>query len=602
MPQTDYSKPTAKNEGKQAQDIKVIIPRKETTGGDKKIILIDQKCLQNQDKHEKNQLKERLSAQIEPLETYTCMLPNAILPSLDKSGQIQKNAQIQTAQTVQVSDVKIPKLSPLDQTQPYPIRCKQTHAQIYFSKLGNGNAGKCVKYLNTKTTPPKIEFLTPRQFEIAAGLKGGDWKRSIFCGKTSCKIENILNVNGINTHAKKCQCRNCTDGVYDKPLKPAHVVSRAIRKKEKPSKSHTFQNTFVNPHQDIKQSTIQNINNTITLQINTKPPKINKMDNHNFNDLTVLPPPYSEYSSPVPLQRTHQNIDQISPAVILGKRAGPFYSNHSDSENQFLLNKKSFTAGGVLPVGMGQENPNLGYSQPVVSHPPSLRPQNIVTLPQNVMASVPNFATPITSVMSSNPNYLTHPITTTNNFNQGSQLQSGPSPIISPLPRIDTPISGPDTSNSLADKITSKHLKPLLEKIQSEKLLHQDAIYRLENLEQDLLKLPEKISMEVQHLIAQNQGMGMTGQTSALNTSISSAGSTHNLEITSDLSDTNVMDGNIQGRTNTSMTEGMELPKCFTCKDKVSNLMCNGCSKSFYCGESCQIEDWEAGHSENCGL
>ena len=91
-----------------------------------------------------------------------------------------------------------------DLAQPFEIRCKQLRGQIFFNKLGNGSSGKCIKVLYSKDPDllhavfPSLqsqELLTPREFELKAGLKGGDWKRSIFCYQSKYKLIDILTEN-----------------------------------------------------------------------------------------------------------------------------------------------------------------------------------------------------------------------------------------------------------------------------------------------------------------------------------------------------------------------------------------------------------------------
>lgn len=122
-----------------------------------------------------------------------------------------------------------------DLAQPFEIRCKQLRGQIFFNKLGNGSSGKCIKVLYSKDPDllhavfPSLqsqELLTPREFELKAGLKGGDWKRSIFCYQSKYKLIDILTENKIQTHAKKCPCIICTDGLDNKPIKFAVPIQR----------------------------------------------------------------------------------------------------------------------------------------------------------------------------------------------------------------------------------------------------------------------------------------------------------------------------------------------------------------------------------------
>ena len=36
-------------------------------------------------------------------------------------------------------------------------------------------------------------------------------------------------------------------------------------------------------------------------------------------------------------------------------------------------------------------------------------------------------------------------------------------------------------------------------------------------------------------------------------------------------------------------------------REKPPFPVCGGCSARRYCGEACQIADWEAGHAKKCG-
>ncbi|XP_030843906.1 deformed epidermal autoregulatory factor 1 homolog isoform X2 [Strongylocentrotus purpuratus] len=83
-----------------------------------------------------------------------------------------------------------------------PVRCRNTGAELFKSKLGSGGRGKCVRY--------NEQWYTPSEFESLCGRGNSkDWKRSIrFGGRTlQCLIEEGI----IQPHAASCTCASCCD-------------------------------------------------------------------------------------------------------------------------------------------------------------------------------------------------------------------------------------------------------------------------------------------------------------------------------------------------------------------------------------------------------
>jgi hypothetical protein len=83
-----------------------------------------------------------------------------------------------------------------------PIRCKDTNAELYKSKFGSGNKGKCIKSGD--------QWFTPTEFEALCGRGNSkDWKRSIrFGGRT---LQTLIDKGYLVPHASSCICSNCVD-------------------------------------------------------------------------------------------------------------------------------------------------------------------------------------------------------------------------------------------------------------------------------------------------------------------------------------------------------------------------------------------------------
>lgn len=83
-----------------------------------------------------------------------------------------------------------------------PVRCKDTNAELYKSRFGSGNKGKCIKAGN--------EWFTPTEFEALCGRGNSkDWKRSIrFGGRT---LQTLIDKGFLTPHASSCICSNCVD-------------------------------------------------------------------------------------------------------------------------------------------------------------------------------------------------------------------------------------------------------------------------------------------------------------------------------------------------------------------------------------------------------
>ncbi|XP_072165634.1 deformed epidermal autoregulatory factor 1 homolog [Diadema setosum] len=83
-----------------------------------------------------------------------------------------------------------------------PVRCRNTSAELFKSKLGSGGKGKCVKFDD--------QWYTPSEFESLCGRGNSkDWKRSIrYAGRTlNCLIEEGI----LQPHAASCTCASCCD-------------------------------------------------------------------------------------------------------------------------------------------------------------------------------------------------------------------------------------------------------------------------------------------------------------------------------------------------------------------------------------------------------
>ena len=53
---------------------------------------------------------------------------------------------------------------------------------------------------------------------------GGDWKRSIYHGDLT--LAQVFEKYDIKAHAKRCKCKNCTDGALDETIIYASPVDR----------------------------------------------------------------------------------------------------------------------------------------------------------------------------------------------------------------------------------------------------------------------------------------------------------------------------------------------------------------------------------------
>lgn len=111
--------------------------------------------------------------------------------------------------------------SPTHQLPPYmTVRCRKASGTLHLEKLGNGSSGKCI-LIDDK-------FVTPVQFEILSGLKGGDWKRSIYYD--GHHLSAVFARHKIRAHAKRCKCKNCTDGTLNDPVTYAIPVLNRRRR------------------------------------------------------------------------------------------------------------------------------------------------------------------------------------------------------------------------------------------------------------------------------------------------------------------------------------------------------------------------------------
>lgn len=83
-----------------------------------------------------------------------------------------------------------------------PVRCKNTSAELYKSRLGSGGRGRCIKM--------GVDWYTPSEFEAACGRASSkDWKRSIRFGGQS--IQTLINDGILTPHATSCTCSACCD-------------------------------------------------------------------------------------------------------------------------------------------------------------------------------------------------------------------------------------------------------------------------------------------------------------------------------------------------------------------------------------------------------
>ncbi|XP_077302336.1 deformed epidermal autoregulatory factor 1-like isoform X2 [Arctopsyche grandis] len=83
-----------------------------------------------------------------------------------------------------------------------PVRCKNTSAELYKSRLGSGGRGRCIKM--------GLDWYTPSEFEAACGRASSkDWKRSIRFGGQS--IQTLINDGILTPHATSCTCSACCD-------------------------------------------------------------------------------------------------------------------------------------------------------------------------------------------------------------------------------------------------------------------------------------------------------------------------------------------------------------------------------------------------------
>ena len=181
-------------------------------------------------------------------------------------------------------------------------RCSKVHGILHVGKLGNGSHGKCIEI-----DSPRRTFLTPNQFEVHCGLKGGDWKRSIF-HNTLC-LNKLFETYKIQTHAKRCKCVNCSDGETDEIPKIAVRPSKSKNDSKNVSRN-TSRNTSKNTTPMNNISVIDKFKNfNREFKIEQKFPQIHSPININIlPKLHQAPPPHNfNFSSKNLLQLTNKN-------------------------------------------------------------------------------------------------------------------------------------------------------------------------------------------------------------------------------------------------------------------------------------------------------
>jgi len=531
------------------------------------------------------------------------------LPAINEINLIKTENHQNLPQNIQTQSIKNLDLkNKLNQLIPQilNVRCSRIHGKLHLSKLGNGSNGKCIEYKN--------EYISPIEFEKTAGLRGGDWKRSIFCNNQH--LNKLFNVYNIKMHAKKCKCFNCRNGKSNDRIH--YSVPNNSRRKKKID----------------LDSNIKNIEKLISSPGNPIKMECIKIEATGCSPVTQIKPKIE-----VPALPIHNN--QVTPNIfIASKQNSTILTNCSN-----LASSSSFDS---PPSCSKANNSNVKFSSNSLTNfktkliqinSPLNQPSNPLKLHLDKILSPLNtelslLKTEIYSTQIKLTNMKTKQTEIENNINKiTNQYLMQQQLVLSEFSLIDKNQINLNQTLDFQENHQENHQKNSQENIQQSvdqtylNTYFPELINKSSENETQIIEMPQMVinkrkinqNSEIHAVQAEKLDQPQISikkiklgpnEDSTKNQSQILISNCTRIEIPGSTRDLNLVVNQIAARTGSvsknvilqssgSETQSIEILSCYICK-KQAKHECANCKNAFYCSQKCQISHWEQGHRDLC--